>query len=241
MSDDYQIGRMVRDIRVSRGRSQEYVAERAGISRETVSRLERGLVDGITVGHLRAISRALDMPSIVGLGWRGPDVDRLRDKNHAALVEAVTRVLSGSGWLVTPEYTFNRYGERGAVDCLAWHAGRRALLIGETKTRILDLQDMLSSIDRKRRLVPELMRRERSWRAESVGVLLILPEKSTHRHLIQRHSAIFGAAFPHRQVQVRHWLGCPQGDLSGIWFLPDSRQTYKEKASSERRKPAKAN
>jgi transcriptional regulator with XRE-family HTH domain len=234
VSDDYQLGRMVRDVRIWRGLRQQDVAERAGLSCETVCRLERGLVDGITVGRLRAISRALDMPSIASLGWRGAEVDRIRDKRHAALVEAVAGALSRSGWVVVPEYTFSVYGERGAVDGLAWHPARRALLIGEIKTRIWDIQDTLSTIDRKRRLVPELLRRERGWRAESVGVVLIMPEVSTHRHLIERHAATFGAPFPDRQIRVRRWLEAPEQDLRGIWFLPNSRESGTEKASPAR-------
>jgi transcriptional regulator with XRE-family HTH domain len=237
VSDDYQIGRLVRDLRVSRGVRQEDVAARAGVSAEMVSRLERGLIDGMTVGHLRAISRALSMPSIVGIGWRNPEIDRLRDQAHALVVEAVARRLVESGWEIIPEYTFSRYGERGAVDGLAWHPAFRALLITEAKTRIWDLQDTLSKLDRKRRLVPELLRRERGWRAEAIGVVLIMPEKSTHRHLIERHAATFHAALPARQMQVRHWLDSPSGDLRGIWFLPISHQTGTKKPTVGRGRP----
>jgi transcriptional regulator with XRE-family HTH domain len=225
VNDDYQLGRMVRDVRMARSLRQQDVAERAGVSRETISRLERGLVDGITVGHLRAISRSMGMPSIADLGWRSPEVERIRDKQHASLVEAVACTLTASGWIVIPEYTFSFYGERGSVDDLAWHPLRRVLLIGEIKTRIWDLQDTLSTLDRKKRLVPELLRRERNWRAESVGVVLVMLEKSTNRHLIQRHSATFDAALPDRQVRVRRWLEEPDGGLRGILFLPISRQT----------------
>ena len=237
VSDDYRIGRMVRDVRLVRSLRQEDVAERAGVSRQAVSRMECGLVEGMTVSALRAISRALEMPSIVPLGWRSPEIDRLRDQSHAALVESVGRALLAAGWEVVPEYTFSQYGERGAVDGLAWHAAGRALFIGEAKTRIWDLQDLLSTLDRKRRLVPELLRRERGWRAEAVGVVLVLPEMSTHRHLIERHSATFGAAFPQRQVEVRRWLESPRGDLRGIWFLPNSHQTNTRKPASARGTP----
>jgi transcriptional regulator with XRE-family HTH domain len=234
VSDDYRIGRMVRDVRLARNLRQEDVAEQAGVDRHMVSRLERGLVGGMTVGSLRAISRALEMPSIVSLGWRSPEIDRLRDENHAALVESVGRALAAAEWEVVPEYTFSRYGERGAVDSLAWHAASRALFIGETKTHIWDLQDLLSTLDRKRRLVPELLRRERGWRAEAVGMVLVLPERSTHRHLIERHSATFRAAFPQRQLDVRRWLESPSGDLRGIWFLPNSHQTTTRKPAGGR-------
>jgi transcriptional regulator with XRE-family HTH domain len=203
MGDDYHVGRIIRDVRLLRHLRQADVATRAGTSRETVSRLERGLAAGVTIANLRAVSLALGMPSIVNLGWRGPEIDRLRDRRHAALVEQMNRVLVDGGWEIVPEFTFNHYGERGAVDGLAWHPANRALFIGEIKTQLCDLQDVLSTLDRKRRLVPGLMRRERGWAPRSVGVILAMPEISTHRHLIERHAATFGAALPSRQVEVR--------------------------------------
>jgi transcriptional regulator with XRE-family HTH domain len=227
MADDVAVGRMAQDVRRARGLSQAEVAARAGVGRETVSRLERGLLDGLSVGALRAISRGLAMPSIASVGWRGPELDRLRDSRHAAIVEAVARLLSSSGWRLDPEYTFNHYGDRGSVDALGWNADCRALVIGEIKPRIWDLQDTLSAMDRKLRVLPMLLARERGWRAASVGLVLFMPELSTHRHLIERHRATFQAALPDRQVRVRQWLGTPDGDIRGIYFLPDSQQINK--------------
>jgi hypothetical protein len=92
----------------------------------------------------------------------------------------------------------------------------------ETKTRLFDIQDTLMTIDRKRRLVPRLAEKDFGWRAELVGVVFVFPEMSTHRHVVSRHAATFGAALPARQVEVRQWLTQPTGGLRGIWFLPIS-------------------
>jgi hypothetical protein len=89
----------------------------------------------MTIGTVRALSRALGMPSIVSFGWRGP-VERLIDEGHPAMVEFVLAHLEPLGWTVVPEFSFNHFGERGCVDVLAWHAYSRALLVIETKTRI---------------------------------------------------------------------------------------------------------
>lgn len=239
MSDDYRIGRMVLELRISRGLRQEDVASRAGLSRPTLSRLERGLVDGLTVGSLRAISRALEMPSIVSLGWRAPEIDRLRDRRHAAMVEQMVAILGALGWEARPEYSFSHYGERGAIDILAWHAASGTLLIVETKTRLWDIQDLLSVLDRKRRLLPGLVRCENGWAARAVGVLLVLPEMSTHRHVVDRHSATFGAVMPKRQRAVRTWLAKPVGDLGGILFLPNAHHDYIGQRAGRRRAHAR--
>jgi len=124
---------MVQDVRVARNLRQVDVAVGAGITRQMISRLERGLLDGMTVGSLRAISRAMGMPSIVSLGWRSPEVDRLRDRLHAAMVEQVVSMLAPLGWEMAPERSFNYYGERGSTDILAWHAASGALLVVETR------------------------------------------------------------------------------------------------------------
>jgi transcriptional regulator with XRE-family HTH domain len=220
VSDDIRLGRIVRDVRLSRHLRQQDVAARAGTCRQIVSRLECGSVDRITVGVLRAISSAMGMPSLVTLGWHGPEVERLRDRLHAALGERVAADLRAAGWQVIAEYSFSHYGERGSVDVLAWRPEFGALLEVEVKTRLWDLQETLSALDRKRRLVPKLVERERHWRARSVGVILVMPELSTHRHTIERHSNTFAAALPDRQAEVRRWLVSPDRDLRGIWFLP---------------------
>jgi transcriptional regulator with XRE-family HTH domain len=222
MGDDVRVGRMVQDVRLARDLRQEDVADRAGVSRSTISRLERGLVDGMTVSSLRAISRALGMPSILSFGWRSPEVERLRDRLHAAMVEQVVSMLVKLGWESAPERSFNHYGERGSADILAWHAASRALLVVETKSRLYDLQDALVTLDRKRRLLPGLAARDLGWRAQVVGVVLVLPEMSTHRHVVERHAATFRAAFPQRQWEIREWLARPTADLRGLWFLPVS-------------------
>jgi transcriptional regulator with XRE-family HTH domain len=243
VSDDFQVGRMVQAIRLAHNLRQEDVASRAGVSRRAVSRLERGLVDGMTVGSLRAISRAMGMPSIAWLGWRTPEVDRLRDRLHAAMVEEVTSKLSSLGWVTAPEHSFNHYGERGSVDVLGWHASLGALLIVETKTRIWDIGDLLVTLDRKRRLLPKLAAAELGWQARVVGIVLVLPEMSTHRHVIARHGATFRSALPRRQSEVRDWLLRPAGDMRGIWFLPISHQdnigqrSRRLRASKRRRAP----
>jgi hypothetical protein len=156
-------------------------------------------------------------------------------------VEHVVSTLGGLGWETAPEHSFNHYGERGWADVLAWRPAERALLVVETKTRLWDLQDTLGALDRKRRLLPDIAARELDWRARAVGVVLVLPELSTHRHVVERHSATFHAALPARQVEVRNWLSSPTRDLRGLWFLPIAnvgdigQRSWRRRASKRRR------
>ena len=45
--------------------------------------------------------------------------------------------------MLAPEVSFSIYGERGVIDILAWHPGRRALLIIELKTDIVDVNELV--------------------------------------------------------------------------------------------------
>ncbi len=221
--EDVRVGSMVRAVRLKRGLRQIDLAARAGVSRQLISRVEAGGFGPIDITTLRRISDALSMPPLVTLGWRGAEVAQLLDEAHAALVDRLVAILAVAGWECVIEYSFAHYGERGSVDILAWRAANCALLIVEVKTRIVDLQDLFSSLDRKRRLVPVLVAHERSWKPAHLGVVLAVPATSTMRNAIAGHAATFAASLPARTVAVRHWVGAPESDLRGIWFLQDSR------------------
>ena len=112
-------------------------------------------------------STASRLPSASGLELRvvgGPDVERLFDELHAATVEEVIRRLRRQGWVAEPEVTFSVYGERGSIDIPAWHPPAGALLVGEVKTALGDVQATLAAFDRKIRLARRLAY-ERGWRA----------------------------------------------------------------------------
>ncbi len=187
--EDVRAGLAIRAVRLQRGLRQIDLAARAGLSRETISRLERGEADGATVRTLRLVSTALGMPPIVSVGWRGADIAELLDQRHAGLVERIVAVLGGLGWDVVVEYSFAHYGERGSVDVLAWSEATESLLVVEVKTRIVDLQDLFATLDRKRRLVPRLVAEERGWRAKQVGVVLVAPSTTAIRATVERHGA----------------------------------------------------
>ena len=68
--------------------------------------------------------------------------------------------------VVAPEGApFSVYGERGVIDMLIWHPARRALLVVELKTEIVDVNELLGTLDRKRRLAKRIAR-ERGWPGE---------------------------------------------------------------------------
>jgi transcriptional regulator with XRE-family HTH domain len=218
--NDIRFGLWLRAARRRLGLRQSDVGRVAGLSASAVSRAERGLVDRLTVASIRAIAAAVGIEfAIVPRSPRLGDLDRQIDRRHAALVDAVVIWLRGAGWQVWTEYSFNHYGDRGSVDVLAWHPGRRVLLIVEVKSELRDLQDMLRALDVKRRVVPARVRDEMGLDVESTAILLVVPESSTERDFVDRYRATFQAALPARNVAVRKWLADPVGEMRGLWFF----------------------
>jgi transcriptional regulator with XRE-family HTH domain len=152
--EDIKVGEVVRTVRRRRGLRQRDVAAMAGVSQWSVSAVERGQLEQLTLCTIRRVCSALEIGTPLAPRWRGVELPRLLDARHAALVEEVVARLSALGWETVLEYTFQHFGERGSVDVLAWRPEARALLVVEVKTDLDDLQEMLSAIDRKARLVP---------------------------------------------------------------------------------------
>jgi transcriptional regulator with XRE-family HTH domain len=222
---DLALGRLVRMIRKRRHLRQEDVAVRAGVSQGVVSLLECGRADELAIRTARRVCSALEIELGFEARWRGPALDRLRDAVHARIVDGVVRELRADGWEAHVELGFNRFGERGSVDVVGWHAATSTLLIVEVKSELLDLQDLLASLDRKRRVEPLELAREQGWRPAAVGVVLVVADTRTARRVVERHAAMFDAALPSRTVAVRRWLRRPAGDVRGVWFYVDRAET----------------
>ncbi len=161
--DDLRLGAIARAVRVRQRLRQRDVAAMAHVSTSTVCRLERGHLESLSVATVRRVAEVLDVRVDMVGRWRGGELDRLMNARHSALHESVARHFEPlPEWLVRPEATFSVYGERGAVDLLCWHAGRRALLVVELKTEIVDVNELLGTLDRKRRLGPAAAK-EHGW------------------------------------------------------------------------------
>ena len=215
--DDQRFGSVVRSVRLKKRWRQADLAKAANVSPSTISRVERGHLDQLSLETIRKVARALDVRVDLVARWRAGDLDRLLNARHSKLHELVARMFRDDlpAWVLRPETSFAIFAERGVIDILAWHAGRRALLVIELKTDIVDVNELVGVVDRKRRLAPQVAAGF-GWDAETVSVWVIVADGRTNRKRIAVHNAMLRAAFPTDGRSMRSWLRDPVGAVSAL-------------------------
>jgi transcriptional regulator with XRE-family HTH domain len=199
------------------------LGDRIGVSRELVSRIERGDFAAVAVGTLRRVAAELDASVSVHLRWRGEELDRLIDQVHAEFQQATANLLLSLGWLVRPEVSFNHYGDRGRVDIIAYSPGLRIVLVVEIKSGLGDLQDTLGRLDVKVRLGRQIAQELRWSDIAAVVPVLVIGDTRQGRSVVARHDALFGR-FETRGRAALAWLRRPRGAAPTglLWFARPS-------------------
>ena len=215
--DDLRFGAVVRAVRIRRGWRQVDLAEKARVSPSTISRIERGHFDRLSLVVIRRVAAALDIRVDLIARWRAGDLDRLLNAKHSALHEQVARMFRADlpAWIMEPEVSFAVYGERGVIDILAWHSGRRALLVIELKTDIVDVNDLVGGVDRKRRHA-RTVAMARGWDPATVSVWVIVAAGRTNRARVAAHGAMLRAAYPTDGRGIMRWLRDPAASVAAL-------------------------
>ena len=213
------------------------------MSRQVVSRLEQGDLNGVTIRAVGRVVQALDATAELVVRWRGEQLDRLIDADHARVVEHTTALLGALGWATRVEVSFNHFGDRGRVDVLGFHADSLTLLVVEAKTNIGDTQDTHGRLDVKARLGP-ILAETVGWPPPKLVVpALVIAESRAARRVIAVHAGMF-ARFTFRGRPALAWLRRPtSGTPSGLlWFvnLPNSRGAGVKKRVRLRRPPERS-
>ena len=222
--DRFRFGRAIRALRQRHGWRQVDLAARSGLSQSLVSRIELGRVGSSSFDDLSAIAAALDGQLALDFRWRGEQLDRLIDEEHAAIIDQLVGIYRDARWDVGVEVTFSIFGERGSVDVFAAHPVAHVLAINEIKASVGDAGNTVIGVDRKTRLAPKIAA-TRGWVARrGVARFLVLRDTSTSRARVARHADIFRTAFPADGRTSLDWIRDPTGPPpSGIIFLPDTR------------------
>ena len=229
-----RIGRIARTLRVRQRLTQAALALQAGVSRRAVATLERGGAGRLRVEVVGAVLACLGGRLDLRVFWNGPELDRLLDAGHAALGALIKRRLERWGWIVRVEASFSRYGERGRIDLLAWHAATRILLVVEIKTELVDVQSLLGSLDVKARLARHVAE-QFGWDVRSVVPAIAFSEgRTTRRHLL-RLDTLFDR-FNVRGREAVSWLRQPTSTPPGVlWFVTTPSGESARTAARKRR------
>jgi transcriptional regulator with XRE-family HTH domain len=231
------LDRVVRALRLRRGWTQEELGRRAALSRDVVSRLERGQLSGLTLGTIDRVVRALEASVQLTLRWHGEQLDRLLDAAHAALQQAVGVLLTGLRWQVRVEVSFNHFGERGRIDLLAYDAARRILLVVEIKSAIGDLQETLGRLDIKVRVAMQVAR-DLGWTdVSAVLPVLVIADSRRARRVVADHDQLFNR-FDVRGRTALAWLRKPsQPTPMGLLWFANGSDSSQLRVTRDRRAP----
>jgi transcriptional regulator with XRE-family HTH domain len=231
--DDQSVGRALRLLRQRLGLRQVDVAERAKVSQTIVSRAERGQVAELKVGTVRSLFAVVDAGCPLAPWWRSGAIDRLLDEDHAMLVAQATAYLERRGWTIEVEVSFAIYGERGSIDILATRREDGAVLVVEIKTRLMSIEELLRTLDKKVRLAPKIVEDRLGWRPRIVARIVVFADDTTNRRRVAR-ATVLETALPLRSPELGVWLGRPLRPAAGLLFLPLSPG-----ATGRRRSPAR--
>lgn len=196
-----------------------------------MSRIERGELVHVSVASLMRVGVALEIRVDWVARWRGGELERMLNAGHAAMHESAARLLAQASWRTAPEASFSIFGERGAIDILAFHPPTAALLVVELKTQIVDVEGLIGAVDRYRRLAPQIAR-ERGWRASSVSCWVLLRDTGSNHRRLATHATVLRQAYPEDGRAMRAWLRRPSGAVAALSFLPDSHDMRRNRSTS---------
>lgn len=213
------LARAVRLLRLRRGWTQRELASRIGVSRELISRVERGDLGALTIRAVDRLAEGLEATVDLQVRWRGEQLDRLLDGAHTALQERTAHLLATFGWVTRAEVSFNHFGDRGRVDLVAYHLGLRALLIVEIKSSIGDVQELLGRLDVKARLGRVIAHDAGMGPVAAIVPALVIADARAARRVVAHNASLF-----HRfAVRGRHalaWVRRPTANTPTglLWF-----------------------
>jgi transcriptional regulator with XRE-family HTH domain len=190
-------GRELRVARIIGGQTQKQVATTLHTSNTHVSRVEHGLIRGLTMAQLHRHAAAVGLKPYVNLY---PLVARPLDRAQLLLFDRF-RSRIAAAWNVTLEATIPIRGDLRAADAVLAIAGCRCVV--EIITRLADFQAQLRSGRRK---------------ARDLGadrLILVVAATPTNRRAIRDAGRAVDDAFPVRTKQALRSLAAgadPGGD-----------------------------
>ena len=202
---------------------QSDLSQAAGIPRNVAIRIEGGRLDRVRFGDIRRYAASLGARFDGLVLWQGADLDRMLNRGHGRMHEAMVRWLAAlGGWTVLPEVSFSFERDRGVIDVVAWNSTSRTILVIELKTRIVDINDLMATMDIRRRVARRIAL-ERGWDPLAVGLWVVVAPGRTNARALAEHATVLRAKFPGDGRTVRRWLARPRGEVAALSFMPQVR------------------
>jgi transcriptional regulator with XRE-family HTH domain len=193
-----RIGIGLRDSRLALGLAQTEVADRAGISQASWSRIERGVAGAASLATLSACAAAVGTQLAAFIEAR-PGSDLPRDSEHLRRQELVIELARGGGWSAQPELAIDPRAERSrSIDV---HLAR----FGGAERAVVEIVDLMTDGGAELRNLADKVAAVRRTAASGSRVrgLLILRATARNRATLAEFPGVFAARFTGSSSQ---WL-----------------------------------
>lgn len=187
-----KIGRDVRSMRLLRGWTQTDLAERAGIGRMMVVRIEAGSA-GLDAEVLERLGASFDVPVFLGFGRDA--VADIADAGHLAMQELALRFGRRAGFETQFELTTRPQNSRHSIDIAFANASRRVAIVVECWNTFDDIGAAARSTARKVVELAELTAHR--WEGDGrVSSVWVVRDTARNRRLVARYPEVFRSRFP---------------------------------------------
>lgn len=219
-----RLGAEARVSRLRRRLTQKQLGAGVGLSRSTISLLERGGGGGLTVDGWQRIGLALNRPLIVQLAR--DTAEEPADAGHLAIQELLLRLARKWGAQRSFELPTRPQDPRRSIDVLVRDDRRRRLLILEAWNTIGDIGAAARSSSRKQ-AEAEALAVAIGGEAPAYGVHLcwVVRASARNRRLVGRYPEVFAARFPGSSLAWTTAIaaGAPPPDEPGlVWCDRDA-------------------
>jgi len=192
-----RIGAEVQAFRERRGWTRIQLAERAGLGRMVVGRLERG-TGHVDLDALQRVAAAFEQALQVGFGH-----DRRQepaDAGHLAIQELVLRLGRAAGSAASFELATRPAEPWRSADVGLRDDRRRRLVLVECWNTIGDVGAAARSSDRKLGEARALAAARWGEAPASIGIVWVVRATARNRSLVARYPEVFAARFPGSSV-----------------------------------------
>ena len=211
-----------------RGRlTQTTLGEQAGVSRASVSRLERGRGGGLTLDAWQRMALAVGRPLVVRL--QQPVDGETEDAGHLAIQELVLRLGRGAGYRGLVELATKPAEPWRSVDVALVDDTRRRLAVVECWNSIGDVGAAARSSARKASEAEAMAAARWGEGVPRVGSVWVVRATARNRALVARYPEVFAARFPGSSqawVTALTTQAPPPSEPGLVWATVDGKRLF---------------